>query len=131
MWPLTGHGTRRAFCMPQERGPVERIGRTLRRASRRFRIGWVRSAFVGVLSRTWILHRASITARIVILIAGYVLALGAVYAGFSLFLVDRDTTRANERLEQTARLVAAEIDAYVESGRQRLATVTRLPGMTS
>ena len=78
----------------------------------------------------WVSRRHSITARIVVLIAGYVLALGAVYAGFSLFLVDRDAARANERLEQTARLVAAEIDAYVESGRQRLATVTRLPGMT-
>jgi len=77
-----------------------------------------------------LIHRPSIRARIVLLIAGYVLALGAVYAGLSLFLVDRDATRANERLEQTARLVAAEIDAFLESGRQRLAVITRLPGMT-
>jgi signal transduction histidine kinase len=82
------------------------------------------------MPRTWFLQRSSITARIIALVAGYVLALGAVYAGFGLFLVGRDTARANDRLEQTAQLVAAQIDAYVESGRQRLATVTRLPGMT-
>ena len=60
---------------------------------------------------------------------GYLLALAAIYGAFSVYLVRREVSRANDRFLQTARLVAAELDAYVASGAQRLQTVARLPGL--
>jgi signal transduction histidine kinase len=80
----------------------------------------------------WILssRRWSIRTKGVALVAGYVLALGAVYGAFTYSLLQRETGRARDRLQQTANLVATEIDTYVDAGRQRLALVTQLPGMT-
>jgi len=75
-------------------------------------------------------RRWSIRAKTVLLFAGYVLVLAAVYGAFTVSLVRREEARTQDRLQQTAGLVAAELDAYLESGRQRLATVSRLPGMT-
>ena len=75
-------------------------------------------------------RRWSIRTQTVLLFAGYVLVLAAVYGAFTVSLVQREVTRTQERLQQTAGLVAAELDAYLESGRQRLLTVSRLPGMT-
>jgi signal transduction histidine kinase len=74
-------------------------------------------------------RRWSIRRKTVLLFAGYVLLLGAVYGTLTVSLVRREQVRAQDRLMQTAGLVAAELDAYLESGRQRLATVSRLPGM--
>src|SRR5439155_6571939 len=37
--------------------------------------------------------------------------------------------QAYDRFEQTARIVAAELDAYVAAGARRLETVVRLPGL--
>ncbi len=64
------------------------------------------------------------------LAVGYLLALSAVYGAFSVYLYRRELAEAHERFQQTARIVAAELDAYVASGEQRLETVTRLPGLT-
>jgi signal transduction histidine kinase len=75
-------------------------------------------------------QRFSIRTKTVALVVGYVLALCAVYGTFTVSLVRREVARSQDRLQQTARLVAAELDAYLESGRQRLATVSRLPGLT-
>jgi signal transduction histidine kinase len=71
----------------------------------------------------------SIRAKSVILATGYLLALSAVYAAFTLYLLRQETSQAHDRLQQTARIVAAELDAYVASGAQRLQTVMRLPGL--
>ena len=71
----------------------------------------------------------SIRTKAVALVVGYVVALCGVYGAFTVSLMRRETARAHDRLEQTAQLVAAELDAYVASGRQRLDTVSRLPGM--
>jgi signal transduction histidine kinase len=74
-------------------------------------------------------HHWSIKAKSVALVVIYVLALGGVYGAFTLYLVHREATQAHDRFQQTARMVAAELDAYIESGQQRLAAVARLPGM--
>ncbi len=71
----------------------------------------------------------SIKAKSVALVMVYVLALGGVYGAFTVYLVRREAAQAQDRFQQTARIVAAELDAYIESGQQRLATVARLPGM--
>jgi signal transduction histidine kinase len=74
--------------------------------------------------RTW-----SVKAKSIALLVGYALFLAAVYGGFTMFLLQREKAAAHERLESTARLVAAEIDAQLEAGRRRLATVAQLPGL--
>lgn len=71
----------------------------------------------------------SIRVKSVMLAIGYLLALSAVYAAFTLYLWRREVAQSHDRLEQTARVVAAELDSYLESGMQRLETVMRLPGM--
>jgi two-component system, NtrC family, sensor kinase len=60
---------------------------------------------------------------------GYLLALCAVYASFTVYLLRREMSEAHDRFRQTASIVAAEVDAYVATGAQRLETVMRLPGM--
>ncbi len=71
----------------------------------------------------------SIRAKSLLLAAAYLLVLTAVYGAFTVYLVRRETALARDRFEQTARIVAAEVDAYVASGAQRLETVVRLPGL--
>jgi signal transduction histidine kinase len=74
-------------------------------------------------------RRLSITAKSIALFSIYVLVLAAVYAAFSVYLVEREAAAVEDRLRQTARLVAAEVEAHLEAGRQRLATVAALPGL--
>lgn len=73
--------------------------------------------------------RASITTQSIVLLIVYLCGLAGVYATFTFLLVRRESAAAVQRLEQTGRLVGAEIDAYVASGRQRLETVAALPGL--
>jgi len=74
--------------------------------------------------RSW-----SIRVKSVMLASGYLLALSAVYGAFTVYLSQREMLEAHDRFHQTARIVAAELDASVASGAQRLQTVTRLPGL--
>ncbi|MBI3301351.1 MAG: sensor histidine kinase [Deltaproteobacteria bacterium] len=74
-------------------------------------------------------HHWSIKAKSVALVVVYVLALCGVYGAFTVYLVHREAAQAHDRFQQTARMVAAELDAYIESGQQRLAAVARLPGL--
>ena len=71
----------------------------------------------------------SIRIKTVMLAGGYLLALSAVYGSFTVYLSRREMSEAHDRFQQTARIVAAELDASVASGAQRLQTVTRLPGL--
>jgi signal transduction histidine kinase len=71
----------------------------------------------------------SIRVKSLALAVGYLLALSAVYGAFTLDLLRREIADAHDRFEQTARIVAAQLDAYVESGAQRLQMVARLPGL--
>jgi signal transduction histidine kinase len=71
----------------------------------------------------------SIKAQSVALILVYVLILCGIYSAFTISLVRREVDQARNRFQQTAQLVATELDAYLESGRQRLNEVARLPGM--
>jgi signal transduction histidine kinase len=71
----------------------------------------------------------SIKTTSVALLAAFALMLSGVYGGFTIFLVRREAAAAHDRLQQTARLVSAEIDAHLASGEQRLATVAGLPGL--
>jgi signal transduction histidine kinase len=71
----------------------------------------------------------SIRAKSVLLATGYLLALSAVYGAFTVYLLQQETLQVHDRLQQTARIVAAEVDAYVAAGAQRLQTVSRLPGL--
>jgi signal transduction histidine kinase len=77
-----------------------------------------------VLPRRW-----SIRAKSVGLFIAYVLTFAVVYGAFSVHLVQRETAVANDQLQQTARMVAADVNAYVRAGMQRLATVAHLPGL--
>ncbi len=74
-------------------------------------------------------YRWSIKAKSVALVTGYVFVLCGVYSAFAVHLLRREAAQAHDRLQQTASIVAAELGAYIESGRQRLATVAQLPGM--
>ena len=71
----------------------------------------------------------SIRVKSVMLAIGYLLALSAVYGAFTVYLLRRETSQVHDRFQQTARIVAAELDAYLASGAQRLETVMRLPGL--
>jgi signal transduction histidine kinase len=71
----------------------------------------------------------NIRVKSVMLAFGYLLVLSAVYGAFSVYLWRREIDLAHDRFEQTARIVAAELDGYVASGAQRLGTVIRLPGL--
>ena len=73
--------------------------------------------------------RGSIRAKSIALFVGYVLVLCLVYVAFTVHLIRREAAVGHDRLGQTARMVAAEVDAFLESGRQRLATVAALPGL--
>ena len=81
------------------------------------------------MAGVWRPHGWGIRAKIVAVGLAYVLALSAVYAAFTVSLVRREAARAQDRLQLTASLVGAELDAYLEAGRERLATVAHLPGM--
>jgi signal transduction histidine kinase len=74
-------------------------------------------------------HQWNIKAKSVALVAVYVFALCAIYSGFTVYLVRRESTKAHERFRQTADMVAARLDAYVAFGHQRLTTVAQLPGL--
>src|SRR5215510_3739166 len=74
-------------------------------------------------------HYWSIKAQSVALVVVYVLALCGVYSAFTVYLIYRKAAQARERFQQTAHMVAAQLDAYIESGQQRLTEVARLPGM--
>ena len=71
----------------------------------------------------------SIRVKTVLLGFGYLLALFAVYGAFTVHLLRREVSQATARLEQTARIVATEVDGALASGVQRLETVSRLPGL--
>jgi signal transduction histidine kinase len=71
----------------------------------------------------------SIRLKTMVLAVGYLLALSAVYGAFTVYLSRREMSEALDRFHQTARIVAAELDASIAPGAQRLQTVTRLPGL--
>lgn len=75
-------------------------------------------------------HQWNIRAKSIALVVVYVLALYGVYGSFTLYLVRREATEAQDRFEQTARMVAAQLDTHIESGQQRLAAVAKLPGLS-
>ena len=74
--------------------------------------------------RSW-----SIRVKSVMLAFGYLLVLSVVYGAFTVYLLQREISEAHDRLRQTARIVAAEIDGALGAGVQRLETVSRLPGL--
>jgi signal transduction histidine kinase len=71
----------------------------------------------------------SIRVKSIALGIGYLLALSAVYGAFSVYVLRREISEAHERFQQTARIVAAQLDAHVAAGAERLRTVARLPGL--
>lgn len=73
--------------------------------------------------------RWSIKTKSLLLFAGYVLAIIAVYLAFTVYLLRRETTAAHGRLQQTASILAAELESLMQVGRQRLADVASLPGL--
>jgi signal transduction histidine kinase len=75
------------------------------------------------------IRNASIARKSLALLLAYVLAFALVYVAFSVYLVRREAAAVEDRLRQTARLVAAEIESHVDAGRRRLATVAELPGL--
>ncbi|MGE0826275.1 MAG: ATP-binding protein [Candidatus Binatia bacterium] len=72
----------------------------------------------------------SIRTKSIALVIVYVLALYVVYGSFTLYLLSREEAETQDRFEQTARIVAAQLDAHLEAGQQRLATVAALPGLS-
>ncbi len=71
----------------------------------------------------------SIRVKSLVLAAGYLVLLSLVYGAFTFNLSRREISLAHDRVHQTARLVARELDVYIGSGAERLHTVARLPGM--
>jgi signal transduction histidine kinase len=71
----------------------------------------------------------SIRVKSIALGIGYLLALSAVYGAFSAYVLQQEISEAHERFQQTARIVAAQFDAYIASGAERLQMVARLPGL--
>lgn len=72
----------------------------------------------------------SIRVKSLVLALGYLLMLSAVYGAFTVYLVRRETSEAQDRFRQTAGIVAAQLDAYIASGSARLQMVARLPGLS-
>src|SRR5262249_33077208 len=72
----------------------------------------------------------SIRTKSVVLVILYVLALYAVYGGFTMYLLHRETEEAQDRFHQTAQMVAAQLDAHLDSGQRRLTEVAALPGLS-
>jgi signal transduction histidine kinase len=72
----------------------------------------------------------SIKTKATALFVCYVLALTAVYVTFSFRLLRRESREAVDRLQQTANILATELETSLDAGRQRLETVGRLPGLT-
>ncbi len=72
----------------------------------------------------------SIRVKSVMLTLGYLLVLSVVYGAFTIHLLQREISEAHDRLRETARLVAAEVDGRLDAGMQRLATVSNLPGLS-
>jgi len=72
----------------------------------------------------------SIRVKSVLLTLGYLLVLSVVYGAFTLHLLQREIAEAHDRLRETARLVAAEVDARLDAGMQRLTIVSNLPGLS-
>jgi signal transduction histidine kinase len=79
---------------------------------------------------SWAPRDWSIRTKSIAVALGYLLALIALYTAFTWSLLQRESGLAHDRLRQTAALVGAELDTHLESGRQRLALVSALPGMT-
>ena len=77
-----------------------------------------------IAPRNW-----SIRVKALALAIGYLLALSAVYGAFAVDVLRREIANTRDRFEQTARIVAAQLDAHVLSGAQRLDMVARLPGL--
>src|SRR5262245_58292145 len=71
----------------------------------------------------------SIKTKSTALFVAYLLALTAVYAMFSVRLLQRECHSVVDRLQQTANLLAAEIDTSLRSERHRIEMVSRLPGL--
>jgi len=71
----------------------------------------------------------SIRVKSLVLAIGYLVVLSLVYGAFTLNLSRREIRLAHDRFQQTARLVAREIDAYVGAGAEHLQTVAELPGL--
>ncbi len=71
----------------------------------------------------------SIRVKSLVLAAGYLVLLSLVYGAFTFNLSRREISQAHDRVHQTARLVARELDVYIGSGAERLHTVARLPGL--
>src|SRR5439155_921956 len=69
----------------------------------------------------------SLAAKSGALLGAYAVVLAGVYGAFTTHLLRRETALAHERVQQTAQLVAVELDGQLEAGKQRLATVARLP----
>ncbi len=74
-------------------------------------------------------QRWSIKTKSLVLFIGYTAALCAVWVAFTISLVRRETTAAHDRLQQTADILASELDAHIRAGLQRLETVAHLPGL--
>jgi signal transduction histidine kinase len=74
--------------------------------------------------RSW-----SIRFKSIVVAGGYLLVLSAVYGAFTVYVSRREMAEAHDRFHQTARIVAAELDAAVDSGAHRVETVARLPGL--
>ena len=72
----------------------------------------------------------SIRTKSAALVMLYVLALYGVYGSFTLYLLHRETEEARDRFQQTAQMVAAQLDAHLDFGRQRLTEVAALPGLS-
>ncbi|MBM4257887.1 MAG: sensor histidine kinase [Deltaproteobacteria bacterium] len=72
----------------------------------------------------------SIRTKSVVLVILYVLALYGVYGGFTLYLLHRESLEAQDRFEQTAKMVATQLDAHLEAGQQKLTMVATLPGLS-
>jgi signal transduction histidine kinase len=73
--------------------------------------------------------RWSIRVKSIALGIGYLVALSGVYGAFSAYVLRQEISEAHERFQQTARIVAAQLDAYVASGAERLRMVAQLPGL--
>ena len=72
----------------------------------------------------------SIRTKSAALVMLYVLALYVVYGGFTMYLLHRETEEARDRFQQTAQMVAAQLDAHLDFGRRRLTEVAALPGLS-
>ena len=78
---------------------------------------------------TFFPHHWSVKTKSITLVISYIIALCAVYSGFTMYLVAREEKEARAQFQRTVETIAARLDSHLSSGRKQLAAMAKLPNL--